>query len=112
MLHWLPGPEAGLRLYRDTARDMRSIRRQWSPSPLGVTVFTGSWRGAPPAWGACVQPMPWVRRHEGCGAYAAWERPDELVGDLREFVGKVVRPRTGAMVNIETDLEAGLQEVD
>ena len=110
MLHWLPGPEAGLRLYRENARDMISIRQQWSPTPLGITVFAGSWRGAPPAWGACVQPLLWVRRHEGCGAYAAWERPAELVGDLRDFFGKIVRPRSEKLR--ELDLERGLWEID
>jgi len=111
MLHWLPGPEAGLRLYCHSARDLVSVRQQWSPTPLGITVFAGSWRGAPPAWAGCVQPLLWVRRHEGCGAYAAWERPVELVDDLRDFFGEVdgLR-RTGKVVG--EDLEGGLQEID
>lgn len=111
VLHWLPGPEAGLRLHRDSARNMISVRQQWSPTPLGITVFAASWRGGPPAWGACVQPLLWVRRHEGCGAYAAWERPIELVDDLRDFFGKVVGSRMTEKA-VRVDLEGGLQEID
>jgi len=107
MFHWLPGPEAGLRLYRDSVRDMKSVRQQWSPTLLGITVFAGSWRDGPPAWGACVQPLLWVRRHQGCGVYAAWERPAELVGDLREFFGKVIGPTA-----VEKMMEMDLEEID
>jgi len=48
----------------------------------------------------------WQRRHEGSGAFAAWERPDELVEDLREFFGEVVLPREERLIVVD------LEEVD
>lgn len=106
MLHWLPGPEAGIRFHRESILDMKDVLKRWSPTPLGISVFAGSWRGPPPVWGACVQPLMWQRRHEGSGAFAAWERPDELVEDLREFFGEVVLPREERLIVVD------LEEVD
>ena len=104
MLHWLPGPEAGLRFLRESTPDLKAVREQWGPVPLGITVFSGSWRGPPPMWGACVQPLMWVRRREGCGTYAAWERPEELVADLRDFFGVVVASSERRVMELVGDL--------
>lgn len=103
MLHWLPGPEAGLRFHGQSIPDMRDVRELWSPIPLGISVFADSWCGPPPSWAACMQRLIWQRRHKGRGKFAAWERPDELVEDLREFFGEIILPRTPRLK--VTDLE-------
>ncbi|KAI9822630.1 MAG: hypothetical protein M1827_000349 [Pycnora praestabilis] len=97
MMHWLPGPEGGLRWYKEALPDMRDVREgKWSPTPMGVSVFPAARRGngggfVPPVWAKAVQRLGWVRRHESGGGFAAWERPNELVMDLRDFFGVLGR---------------------
>ncbi len=91
MMHWLPGPEAGLRWHREALSELPDVREKWSSTPLGISVFGGEGMRCPPMWAKCVQDLRWVRRHSGAGRFAAWERPGELVGDLRDFVAEVGR---------------------
>ncbi|KAI9725039.1 MAG: hypothetical protein M1812_000315 [Candelaria pacifica] len=100
MMHWLPGLEAGLRWHREALRDMQDVREKWSSTPMGISAFKGEGSRYPPMWGKCVQNLRWVRRHDGGGRFAAWERPEALVGDLRDYFGEVSRMerRLGRMV--------------
>jgi hypothetical protein len=115
MLSWLPGPEAPLRYLAATAAnaaEVRQLARQWSSTPLGLSVFPDSRGGGgsssssggaanmrthrhwhmrthttPPAWAGCVQPLASVIRHHGADVgWPVWERPAELAQDLKIFV--------------------------
>ncbi len=84
--------------------------QQYSPTPLGISVFADSWHGGPAAWAACVQRLVWVRRHEGAGTYAAWERPEVVVSDLRTFLGEEMVGQLG--VSRLREVERDLEELD
>ncbi|KAI9802371.1 MAG: hypothetical protein M1833_001877 [Piccolia ochrophora] len=107
MLAWLPGPEAALRMLFppslpvDAGTDISksrtpnaALKRDWSNVPLGVSVFpalTEESPSTPVAWTGLTQRLAWVRRHEGRRAgWPVWERPADVVEDLRAFVSEVV----------------------
>lgn len=105
MMYWLPGPEAPLRWLRNAISDSRTpnapLWRQYSFVPLGVSCFrlpTGSTGGGytvPPAWATAYQKLIWVTRHSREVCWPAWEAPEELVIDIRNFVEEVVRGSDG-----------------
>ena len=91
MLYWLPGPEVALRWLSNSTPLAPLIWQSQSPIPLGISQFREPvLRGAqnvqsPPQWSEAYHRIAMVRRRDGRVRFPAWERPAELVMDLREF---------------------------
>ncbi|KAH9898954.1 alpha/beta-hydrolase [Xylariomycetidae sp. FL2044] len=111
-LYWFSasGPAASVRIYYETAHNVdgrpgkmdRYRIRTWSPGVrLGFSHFPMDLEVRPSTWvrtqGVCV----FERDHESGGHFAAWERPEAIVRDVRDMFGKgggafgVVKGATG-----------------
>lgn len=96
MMYWLPGPEASLRWLWEAHREAAECWSSWSATPLGISTFRAAGddgadvAASPPMWAAGVQNLTWMKRHERLARFPAWECPDELVLDLREFVKEMI----------------------
>ncbi|KAF1954072.1 alpha/beta-hydrolase [Byssothecium circinans] len=106
MMQWLPGPEASLRWLRRAHIDGgpdSPLNSSYCSVPLGISSFRGrnSYSGASPVmWGSASWPVSWVKRHQRPASLAAWEAPDQLVPDMREFFGTVLSQ--SSFVNLPT----------
>lgn len=91
MVYWLPGPEVALRWLINSAAFLPSLWLSHSSVPLGITHFrepfapgTGTGQ-TPPQWAEAYHRVAMVRRREGRVRFPAWERPAEVVMDIREL---------------------------
>ncbi|KAJ9660620.1 hypothetical protein H2201_006878 [Coniosporium apollinis] len=99
MMQWLPGPEAGLRWLRQVQTDTSSLWDDYSAVPLGISQFrTSGETSSPPVWAAAFQNLKWVKRHERFARCPAWDAPEQLVLDIRDFVREMI---DGRYVNFE-----------
>jgi hypothetical protein len=104
------GPAASLRIYYearhhgddDGAGSDHARNRRWSPGvKLGFSRFPRDLEVVPDIWARTLGPTVFERVHESGGHFAAYERPDKLVEDVREMFGKgggafgVVQGRSG-----------------
>ena len=94
MLYWLPGPEVALRWLANSTNIVPSLWTTYSNVPLGITHFqeapipgTPGSMQTPSQWAEAYHRIAMVRRREGSVRFPAWERPAELVMDIREFCG-------------------------
>jgi hypothetical protein len=93
MLYWLPGPEVALRWLVHSSNLVSALWLGYSAVPLAITHFRearspgGSGSQTPPQWAEAYHRIAMVRSREGRVRFPAWERPAELVVDLREFAG-------------------------
>ncbi|KAI0007819.1 alpha/beta-hydrolase [Xylariaceae sp. FL0662B] len=111
-LYWFgaAGPAASLRIYYETAHNVDGRRgkidrrrlRAWVPGvPFGLSRFPMDLHSLPSTWVRTLGRVVFERTHESGGHFAAWERPDDLVADVREMFGKgggafaVVKDATG-----------------
>lgn len=98
-IYWFStaGPAASARIYYETINNVdgrphkmdRKRMAEWSPGvKLGFSRFPND---------LIVQPSTWVRTqgetvfekvHESGGHFAAWEKPKEIIEDVREMFGK------------------------
>ena len=110
MMHWLPGPEAGLRWLRQASLESRrECWTRYSATPLGISSFGNAAEeqmGCPPPWMAGWQRLCWLRRHERAAKWPAWDAPDEMVMDLRDCFGEMMERRlivfqNAAVVEVE-----------
>ena len=113
MMSWLPGPEMPLRYLAASLTDpaeLREAKERWTSTPLGISDFPSSKSGFPPPWAACLQPLVWMRRHEGTKiGWPVWERPNELAEDLKAFFGEVIMRRDA---RLRESCVAGLDSVE
>ena len=74
---------------------------QFADVPVGVSRFPGDLILLPKLWNHTLGPVVFEREHEKGGHFAAWERPDAIVQDLRDMFGRkggafgVVTGKTG-----------------
>ena len=93
MLYWLPGPEVALRWLANSIPLAPTIWQTHSAVPLGISHFreqTGLGTHSfpiPPQWAEAFHRIAMVRRRDGRVRFPAWERPVEVVLDIREFAG-------------------------
>jgi len=104
MLYWLPGPEVALRWLVNSSKLVKSLWQGHCSVPLGISYFhepgvPGSPNAqTPPQWAEAYFRVAMLQRREGRVRFPAWERPAEVVMDLREFVGLLGMTSHGAAV--------------
>lgn len=61
---------------------------KWNAVPLGLSYFPKDIIVLPSSWGRTQGPVVYEKRHEEGGHFAAWERPEQLVADVRQTMQK------------------------
>ena len=85
------GPAATSFIYYDTEhRDPGAFEavQAYTNVPLGVSRFPQDLILLPKLWNHTMGPVVFEKEHERGGHFAAWERPDAIVNDLRTMFGK------------------------
>ena len=86
------GPAASVRIYYEaTHTDFihRAHLTAWIPSvKLGFAYFPREISPVPKTWGRTLGPVVYESDYDRGGHFAAWERPDAIVEDLRKMFGK------------------------
>jgi len=65
---------------------------------LGLSYFPRDLNVPPSAYGRGLGSVVFERRHVDGGHFAAWERPELLVGDLREMFGEGAKSVVGKIL--------------
>lgn len=97
MLYWLPGPEVALRWLVNSSTLLPTLWTSHSTVPLGISYFRETTHSVgsvqtPPQWAEAYHRIAMLRRRDGRVRYAAWEKPGDIVLDIREFVGLLSTP--------------------
>jgi hypothetical protein len=89
LLHYFPGPTTGLHMYFDNrpkeGASAGTRTSQYLKTPSGYSAFPKEIGIVPRSWAERLGNVAWWREHASGGHFAAWERPDELAGDLSDF---------------------------
>ncbi|ORY70386.1 Alpha/Beta hydrolase protein [Pseudomassariella vexata] len=90
LLHYFPGPTTGFQMYRENFTPVSDFMRDalggsFLKSPVGMSAFPKEIRMVPRAWAETANNIKFWREHEKGGHFAAYEKPDELAGDVIEF---------------------------
>lgn len=93
-IYWFStaGPAASCRIYYEAYHTSKGISRdrtsQWIDRvPLGL-AYAPKELGLPPhTWGRTLGPVVFEREHSAGGHFLAWEKPEEIVKDLRAMFG-------------------------
>ena len=91
MIYWLPGPEVALRWMVNSSTLVPTLWASHSSVPLGISHFReptmpgGASGQTPPGWAEAYHRIAMIRRREGNVRFPAWERPAEIVMDIREL---------------------------
>ncbi|RYO89686.1 hypothetical protein DL766_007213 [Monosporascus sp. MC13-8B] len=97
-LYWFStaGPAASVRIYYEMAHNsdgrpgkLGHRLREYTPGvKLGFSRYPLDLNVVPSTWLRTLGEVVFEREHESGGHFAAWERPDELVTDIREMYGQ------------------------
>lgn len=93
-IYWFStaGPAASLRIYYETVhtKDIpRARASQWVGGvKLGLAYFPKEIHVNPRSWGRTLGPVCYESETASGGHFAAWEKPEIIVRDLREMFGK------------------------
>ncbi|TFY66905.1 hypothetical protein EVG20_g4188 [Dentipellis fragilis] len=82
------GPAASLRIYYELTKSGEAMNLPRPRVPLGVSRFPRELTVPPKAWSWRVGNVVFDVEHSSGGHFAAHEKPEELVGDLRKMFGK------------------------
>jgi pimeloyl-ACP methyl ester carboxylesterase len=84
------GPAASLRIYYEALREGFSTENPVYPRThkLGIAYFPREVFAFPRSWARREANVVYQRDHDSGGHFAAWERPEDVVGDLRVMFGK------------------------
>lgn len=104
MMYWLPGPEIALRWLSNSKEFTGILWTGFCNVPLGISHFQDPATSPHPGdvspispqtilWTEAYHPVVMMRRREGRVKFPAWERPLELVLDIRELADVVIRRR-------------------
>ncbi|KAG8721347.1 hypothetical protein FRC08_013892 [Ceratobasidium sp. 394] len=95
MLYWIDGPAGGLRFYKENFPNVSAIRAsllsespigfKWSPTPFGFSRFPKEIIPCPLEWAGLRQNLVYSKEHPKGGHFAAWEVPELLTDDIRNF---------------------------
>jgi hypothetical protein len=91
------GPDASIRLYYDIVNPTASAGvdgkietfMKHSSVPSGLSYFPKDVIVLPSSWGRMLGPVAFEKRHTEGGHFAAYEKPELLVADVRELVRSV-----------------------
>ncbi|OCH91112.1 alpha/beta-hydrolase [Obba rivulosa] len=88
-IYWLSraSPAASLRIYCEAKNEDKCDRTDWGWSriPLGHSFFSKEDFPVPRAWVQAVENVVHESRHERGGNFVAYERPEDIVDDLRKM---------------------------
>ncbi|KAK8048395.1 hypothetical protein PG994_010125 [Apiospora phragmitis] len=94
-LYWFSaaGPAASVRIYYETQHDAEGMThekmRAYTPGvKLGFSHFPQDLVVLPSTWVRTQGEVVFERKHESGGHFAAYERPNEIVTDVRDMFGK------------------------
>ncbi|KAI9797676.1 MAG: hypothetical protein M1833_005337 [Piccolia ochrophora] len=86
------GPAATVRIYYETTYEVPNPTEQAlsynGKVPLGISIFPKEILAGPKLWTHTMGPVVSLNEHDKGGHFAAWERPEDLVEDLRKMFGK------------------------
>ncbi|KAI9794258.1 MAG: hypothetical protein M1816_006184 [Peltula sp. TS41687] len=106
-IYWFSraGPAATTRIYYEVAHDpskfREEVRKYVANVPLGLAYFPKELYVVPKIWGRTLGPVLYESDNDSGGHFAAWERPEIIVDDLRKMFGKkggaydVIKGRNG-----------------
>lgn len=106
-IYWFStaGPHASQRIYYERYHDANNLHarlNEYIPDvKLGVARFPKELILLPRLWNRTLGPLVYESESGKGGHFAAWERPDVIVNDLREMFGKsgaayaVIKGKTG-----------------
>ena len=84
-----PGPNATQHIYYESNHTPDpKAGVEYSSVPLGVSRFPKELMLLPKIWHEGLGPLVFWSVHEKGGHFAAWEKPEELVDDLRRMFGR------------------------
>ncbi|CAE6467993.1 unnamed protein product [Rhizoctonia solani] len=104
MLYWVKGPAGGLRYYKEnhiTHRGSRTgphaeLEFAWSSTPFAFSLFPKEVAPLPLEWAGLRQNLVYAKKHDKGGHFAAWEVPELLSDDIRQFA-RIVQERDGRL---------------
>lgn len=85
-----PGPEAPGNVYRAMEHSdppAFGVAAEYVDVPFGVARFANDIAVLPKLWNRTLGPLVYVGEYERGGHFAAWERPDAIIQDLRKMFG-------------------------
>ncbi|ROW05807.1 hypothetical protein VMCG_05122 [Cytospora schulzeri] len=84
------GPDSSVRIYYEQRKQLQNSSgpKCSDKVPLGLSYFRRDLVVPPNTWGSTLGPVVFEKRHEDGGHFAAFERPEKLVDDLRTMFGK------------------------
>ena len=96
LLHYFPGPTTAVNMYHENSvMELKSTglpARNYVKPPTGVSVFPEEITMVPRVWAETKANVIFWAEHDKGGHFAAWERPEELVGDITKFYKSVWKP--------------------
>jgi len=91
-MYWFSraGPAASVRIYYETQMSTpNGFTESARPKvPVGLSYFPKEIIGFPKCWTSLIGNVVHSSDHTSGGHFAAFEKPEELVGDLRAMFGK------------------------
>jgi len=93
LMHYFPGPTTAFQMYFENSPEELShtsiLATGFIKVPTGVSAFPKELGVMPRSWVERKAKVVWWREHEDGGHFAAYERPEVLVGDIVDFVEKI-----------------------
>jgi len=101
MIYWLSGPEVALRWVAASTTLLPTLWTSHSAVPLAISYFqdTALNDGSiqmPPQWAEAYHRIVMLRRREGQVRFPAWERPAEVIEDIRAFASLLYLPTSSS----------------
>ena len=98
-IYWFStaGPAASCRIYYEMVHPWNNAEtkitrariKQWNPSvKIGHSHFPRDIHVLPSTWTRTTGPTVFEKTHDSGGHFAAWEKPEAIVNDVREMFGK------------------------
>lgn len=101
MLYWLPGSEVALRWVAASTTLLPTLWAYHSAVPLAISYFQdaavdGKSIQTPRQWAEAYHRVMMLRRREGQVRFPAWERPAEMIDDIRAFARLLYLPASSS----------------
>ncbi|RDW71099.1 hypothetical protein BP6252_07662 [Coleophoma cylindrospora] len=90
MLYWIGGIYGSAQLYKNYQVERDILTSKYCSVPIGVSLFEGDLFCLPGDFASMVQPVHFFREHARGGHFPAYEQPGLLLGDIREYIGKLL----------------------